>query len=207
MRGDRRRMEQEQRKLKKNGVYRTIAVIYAILALAFTAMLLWLNVLPAKILYPVVALLIVISLFIVPVMYSKRGKSGRKKGAAVFAVALILLFGVGTYYISETIGFFNSITDIVKAKEDFYLVVKAESQYEEASELKGKTIATSSDTGKTYSEARNKLKDEIDAKYDYIDDASEMIESLLQNKYSAVFISAASYDTMKRGQRVYRDRY
>ena len=70
-------MEQEQRKLKKNGVYRTIAVIYAILALAFTVMLLWLNVLPAKILYPVVALLIVISLFIVPVMYSKRGKSGR----------------------------------------------------------------------------------------------------------------------------------
>lgn len=199
MRSDRRRMEQEQRKLKKNGVYRTIAVIYAILALAFTAMLLWLNVLPAKILYPVVALLIVISLFIVPVMYSKRGKGGRKKGAAVFAVALILLFGVGTYYISETIGFFNSITDIVKAKEDFYLVVKAESQYEEASELKGKTIATSSDTGKTYSEARNKLKDEIDAKYDYIDDASEMIESLLQNKYSAVFISAASYDTMKEG--------
>ena len=80
MRSDRRRMEREQRKLKKNGVYRTIAVIYAILALAFTAMLLWLNVLPAKILYPAVALLIVISLFIVPVMYRKGEKAAAKRG-------------------------------------------------------------------------------------------------------------------------------
>lgn len=199
MRSERRQREREQQKLKKNGAYRTIAIIYTILAAAFIFMLLWLNVLPAKILYPAVALLIIISLFIVPVMYSKRGRRGRKKGAAVFAVILIVIFGVGTYYVSETIGFFNSITDIVKAKEDFYLVVRAESKYEEAADLQGKTIATSSDTGKTYSEARNQLKKEIDAEYEYIDDTPGMIDSLLQNKYPAVFISAASYETMKEG--------
>ena len=103
MRSDRKRQEKERQKQNKNGVYRTIAVIYSILAIAFMVMLLWLNVLPAKILYPVVGVLFLITLFIVPVMYSKKGKRSRKRGAAVFAVILIILFGVGTYYINETI--------------------------------------------------------------------------------------------------------
>ena len=199
MRSDRKRQEKERQKQNKNGVYRTIAVIYSILAIAFMVMLLWLNVLPAKILYPVVGVLFLITLFIVPVMYSKKGKRRRKRGAAVFAVILIILFGVGTYYINETMGFFNNITDVAKAKEDFYVVVKADSKYEEISQLAGKTIATSSTTDKAYAEARNKLKKEINAEYDYIENSSDMIKDLLENKYSAVFISAASYETMKEG--------
>ena len=196
MRSDRKRKEKQ--KQKNNGLYRTIAIIYSILAVAFMVMLLWLNVLPAKILYPVVGLLFLITMFIVPVMYSKRGKR-RKKGATVFALILIVLFGIGTYYINETLGFFNNITDVAKAKEDFYVVVKADSKYEEVSQLAGKTIATSSTTDKAYAEARNKLKKEINAQYEYIDNSSDMIQDLIQNKYSAAFISAASYETMKEG--------
>ena len=59
----------------------------------------WLNVLPAEYLYPLIGVIVVISLFIVPVMYSKNGKKNRKKIAAFFAVLFMVLFGIGTYYI------------------------------------------------------------------------------------------------------------
>ena len=193
MRSDRKKEAQNQ---KKAGIYRIISIIYAILAIIFTVTMLWLNILPEKILYPALAVLVIISLFIVPVMYSPRGKKGRKKGAAVFAVILIIIFGMGTYYAGSTLGFFNSITSVLAEKEDFYLVVKADSSYEEADDVAGMTIATAAAADKTYTEARNKLKEEIKIEYSYVENASDMITGLLNGEYPAAFISAASYETI-----------
>ena len=82
MRSDRKREEKQARKeakrAKSNRFYRVISVIYTVLALCFIGLLLWLNVLPAKYLYTVIGILILISLFIVPVMFSRRGKPKRK---------------------------------------------------------------------------------------------------------------------------------
>ena len=86
MRSDRRReiqaqMEADRKdemKRKGNMFCRTVSVIYTVLAAAFVALLGWLNVLPAKYFWTGVVLLVLASLFIVPVMYSFRGKKGRK---------------------------------------------------------------------------------------------------------------------------------
>ena len=97
MRSDRRReiqaqMEADRKdemKRKGNMFCRTVSVIYTVLAAAFVALLGWLNVLPAKYFWAGVILLALASMFIVPVMYSKRGKKGRKIGATVVAFLLI----------------------------------------------------------------------------------------------------------------------
>ena len=108
-----------------------------------------------------------VSLFIVPVMFSRRGKPGRRKGAMAAAVVLILVFAVGIYYLSVTLNFFGSITNVGGAREDFYLVVQASSGYEEAEDLRGETIGAHTNTETTYAEARNELKDEINIEYEY----------------------------------------
>lgn len=201
MRSDRKKEERiakkEKKASKKNGFCRAIAVIYSILVLCFIGLLLWLNVLPAKYLYTLIGVLIVISIFIVPVMYSHRGKTSRKRGAAFFAIILIITFGIGTYYLSETIGFFDAITEIAQAKEDFYLVVKADSRYKEASQLSGKTIEAYADADSVYSEARNQLKEEINIKYEYVDKLPDLLQNLTDEECPAIFISAASYESMK----------
>ena len=86
MRSDRRREIQAQMEAdrkdemkKKGNIFcRTVSIIYTVLAVAFVVLLAWLNVLPAKYFWAGVVLLAVASLFIVPVMYSFRGKKEEK---------------------------------------------------------------------------------------------------------------------------------
>lgn len=200
MRSDRKKERAENKQnAKKNRFYRILAVIYTLLVVVFAVQLVMINVLPAKYLYPILAVLIAASLFIVPVMYSKNGKKGRKRVATVFALGLLVVFGVGIYYAGETLSFFNSITDIGKAKEDFHVVVLEDSRYEEASDLSGKTVAATTTTDKIYSKAKNELKDQINVKYEYVETNTEMMNGLLEGNHEAIFISAGSYETMQEG--------
>ena len=197
MRSDRYKKEKEKQTAKKNKGFRVLSIIYSILVICFIASLLWLNVLPAEYLYPLIGVIVVISLFIVPVMYSKNGKKNRKKIAAFFAVLFMVLFGIGTYYMTATIGFFNAITSIGGASEDFYLVVKADSSYDEASQLSGETVATYAPADTAYAQAKTKLQDEVNVEYSYIESIPDLLDGLLDEDYPAIFISAATYDTMK----------
>ena len=197
MRSDRYKKEKEKQTAKKNKGFRVLSIIYSILVICFIASLLWLNVLPAEYLYPLIGVIVVISLFIVPVMYSKNGKKNRKKIAAFFAVLFMVLFGIGTYYMTATIGFFNAITSIGGASEDFYLVVKADSSYDEASQLSGETVATYATADTAYAQAKTKRQDEVNVEYSYIESIPDLLDGLLDEDYPAIFISAATYDTMK----------
>ena len=148
MRSDRRReiqaqMEAERRdEMKKKGniFCRTVSIVYTVLAVAFIALLAWLNVLPEKYFWAGVAVLVIASMFIVPVMYSRHGKKGRKIGATVVAFLLIGVFGVGTYYLADTLNFLDEITDIREVTEDYHVIVKADAIYEDISGINGQTV-------------------------------------------------------------------
>jgi len=199
MRNDRRR-EREARKAKKkdermNGFCRILSIIYSILVLAFIGLIVWLNVLPMKYLIAIIVILLLISVFIVPVMYSKHGVPGRKKIATGFAVVLIALFGVGTYYLAATLDFLGDITSLGGSKETFYLLVDKESEYKKAEELSGETIGAYAAPDKNYAQARAMLVDELDVEYKYEEELSLLFENL-DKDYKAIFISAASYESV-----------
>lgn len=89
--------------------------------------------------YPIIAVILVVSLFIAPVMFSRKGKPGRRKGAygrrrsddTLFAAVNFLLF-------RRDAELFGSITSIggARKREEFYLIVKSTSSYEEAEDVK-----------------------------------------------------------------------
>ncbi|MCI8349386.1 MAG: hypothetical protein HFE74_08155 [Firmicutes bacterium] len=203
MRSDRKSEKEFKKQKKKNtkikGFSRFLSIIYTLAVLCFIGLLIWLNVVPAKYLYPIIGILIVISLFIAPVMFSRNGKPGRRKVAMIIASLLIVVFGVGIYYLNTTLDFFNSITSIGGAREDFYLIVNASSSYEEAKDIEGKTVGVHTDTESTYSEAKKELKKEVDIEYEYVNEMPVLIDSLVSGERPAIFISAASYESM-RGQ-------
>ena len=205
MRSDRRReiqaqMEEDRKgemKRKGNIFCRTISIIYTVLAAAFIALLAWLNVLPAKYFWAGVILLALASLFIVPVMYSRRGKKGRKIGATVVAFLLIGVFGVGTYYLADTIDFLGEITSIREVTEDYHVIVKADAIYEDVSGLAGQTLGTYMDNDLNYSEAKAMLQEKVDVEYAYEENVGTALEKLYSGDYPAILISAASYEVLK----------
>ena len=133
MRSERREAREADRRRRAEArgdkIYRVLAIVYTIILVAFIGALIWINVLPAKFLYPLIAVLVLISIFIVPVMYSKYGVRKRKAISSVFAVLLILGFGVGTWDLSDTIDFLGDIAiggNPMDIKEDYHVVVKAD---------------------------------------------------------------------------------
>ena len=205
MRSDRRREIQAQMEAdrkdemkKKGNIFcRTVSIIYTVLAVAFVVLLAWLNVLPAKYFWAGVVLLAVASLFIVPVMYSFRGKKGRKIGATVVAFLLIAVFGVGTYYLADTLNFLGDITSIRQVTEDYHVVVKADFVGEDVSCLSGQTVGTYMDNDLNYSEAKAMLQKEVNVEYAYEDGISTLLEKLYSGEYPAILMSAASYESLK----------
>lgn len=202
MRKDRReeimaQLEADRKKEKqKRGdrFCRTVSVIYTILAAAFIALLLKLNALPEKYLYPAIGILAVASLFIVPVMFSRKGKKGRKIGATIVAFLLIGVFGVGTWYLTDTLNFMEHITKIKQETEDYYVVVPQEGQYEDLSGISGQTVGTYMLNDTSYSEAKAKLQEKVAVEYAYEEDFQTLMQKLLDGSYPAVFVPAANYD-------------
>ncbi len=207
MRRDRReeilaQLEAEKRAEKKkrgNGFCRVLSIVYTILAVAFVALLIKLNALPEKYLYAGIGILVILSIFIVPVMFSKNGKKGRKIGATIMAVLLIAAFGVGSWYLMDTLDFLDNITTVKQAQEDYYVIVKADSLYEDGdlSGLDGQTIGTWMSQDLSYSEAKAKLQDEVNVEYSYEEKAGAAIDKLVADEYPAVFLSAATYQSMR----------
>ena len=205
MRSDRRREIQAQMEAdrkdemkKKGNIFcRTVSIIYTVLAVAFVVLLAWLNVLPAKYFWAGVVLLALASLFIVPVMYSFRGKKGRKISATVVAFLLIGVFGVGTYYLADTLNFLGDITSIRNVTEDYHVTVKADFAGEDVTAIAGQTVGTYMDTDLNYSEAKAMLQNEVSVEYAYEEGLTVVLEKLYSGEYPAILISAASYEGLK----------
>ena len=214
-------LEAEKRASKKGkglAFFRTLAVIYSLLACAFVAILCKLDVLPAKYLYGGIAILVFVSIFIVPVMMSKNGIKSRRNVAAVAAVLLIGAFGVGTYYLVGTMDFLENITEQKDATEDYYVIVRNRAEdtgitettgisenaaqvetqsTEDISVLAGETIVTYMSHELVYSEAKSKLQEQVSVEYAYVDAPKDAISRLLAGEYNGAFVSAASYAGMK----------
>ena len=219
MRSDKREAREAARRQRaaERGLrfYRILAVIYSIIVLAFIGALIWINVLPAKYLYALIAVLLLISVFIVPVMYSRHGIKKRKQISAVFAMVLIAGFGVGTWYLTDTIGFLDDISvggKLTEIKEDYVVVVNNDSVYTDVSQLAGAGVGTWMNSDAAYMKAKDNLQRETAVEYKYLADLNQLFDGLAaggyetisqttgfaeMQEYNAVFVSSAAYESLK----------
>lgn len=219
MRSDRREAREAARReraaARGNKFYRVLSIIYTLILLAFVGALIWINVLPAKYLYALVGVLALISIFIVPVMFSRYGIKKRKQISAVFAVLLIAGFGIGTWYLTDTIGFLGDISvggKLTEIKEDYVVVVDSTTAYEELSQLTGAGIGTHMSQDMNYMQAKDDLQRQVNVEYKYLADLNQLFDGLAaggyetinattgfpeMQEYKAVFISKAAYESLK----------
>ncbi|MFR2966768.1 MAG: LCP family protein [Anaerovoracaceae bacterium] len=62
--------------------------------------------------------------------------------------------------------------------------------------MKGRTIGAQTNTEASYAEARKQLKKKVDVEFEYVSELPALMDSLLEGERPAVFISAASYESM-----------
>jgi len=219
MRSDKREareaMRRQKAEVRGNQFYRILSIIYTLILLAFIGALIWINVLPAKFLYPLIGVLVLISIFIVPVMFSKYGIKKRKQMSAVFSVLLIAGFGVGTWYLTDTIDFLGDIAiggGPKEIKEEYHLIVGSDTAYTDLVQMEGIGVGTHMSSDGAYMEAKDDLQREVSVEYRYVSDLNQLFDGLAAGgcetisettgyaefqEYRAVFVSAAAYESLK----------
>lgn len=200
MRSDRKQQEKKQ-KLKLDASI-ILAVIYIIAVAAFIVSVFMVNVLP---MFYFVILILVLALISFPILRSllrknEKTRSGRepkkakkKTAACVAAVIVILITSIGTYYMGNTLNFFGKISGTSQT-HDYYVVVRADSEYEKLEDIEGKTVSVMKEADEVYTEAQEILRDKVDVELKATGSFDQLAEALINKETEVIFLNSAYYD-------------
>ena len=206
MRSDRKQEEKKQngKKIFTN----VLAILYSLSILVFLVLVFLVNVLPT--LYFVI-LVLVLALASFPILKSllsrprktRSGREGReardpkknknKTAASVFAIILILITSVGSYYMGSTLDFFGKISGGDQT-HNFYAVVRADSSYEDVKDIEGQTVGVMSNSDDVYTEAQDKLKKQVDVSFEEMGSFDDLANDLMNNETEVIFLNSSYYD-------------
>ena len=197
-----RRKNREDKTAERKGGRRPfhiiLIIVYLLLMICFSAMLIWLNVLPMKYLIPVLAVILVGSFFVVMFLNIRKKRSKRRIAGTVIAIIAIIVYGIGSYYIYSTQDLFSKISTIGKATEDYYVIVPAEDAA--AAKTVGLDIIMGDDvyvfksSEESYLEARERLADHVEINFEEGKNSIEISELMMDGGCDALFMSNTYYN-------------
>lgn len=196
------RKQEEKQRNNKNKFTFILGIVYTITVLAFLITTFIVNVLP---IFYFVILIVVLVLISLPILISlfKNGRlkrSGRevkepkkKTVASIFAVIMILIMGIGTYYMANTLDFFGKIS-ADKQTHNFYVIVKADSKYERLEDIDGSTVGIQKYEDDIYKEAQQNLKDKVSVDFEAVGNFDDLAKALLNGSNEVIFMNSAYYE-------------
>ncbi len=195
MRADRKKKEKENK--KKLNFYKILLAIYVLVTALFMITLARLNILPVLYLTIMAVVLAGVSVPIIRSLVKKitLSSEGVKKvtASSVLAVIMIIVLGFGSFYIGGTLDFFSKISGS-KQVQNFYLVVKAESDYTRVKDIEGKTVGIMTQSSTAYKEAQEKLGNKVNVEFELAGNYDVLAEKLLYDGYEVIFLNSAYYE-------------
>lgn len=194
-------MRQDRHEKKKSGgAFRTFtkiwSIFYILVTIVFFSFFVYMDVLAMKYVCMAAGLIVVILILTFPALFFKRFKNSRRIISLIISIALIGAYGAGIVYINGTIDFMDKVTTVKEQTEPYYVLAKADSSYDGAESVRGKTVQTFLTNEINYSEAKNMLQEETGVDYEMIEDLSALASGVLDETYELIFISEAHYTTM-----------
>lgn len=175
-----------------------LIIVYLLLMICFSAMLIWLNVLPMKYLIPALAVILVGSFFVVMFLRLRKKHSKRRVAGTVIAIIAIIVYGIGSYYIYSTQDLFSRISTIGQSTEDYYVIVPAEDAAEAKTVgldlIMGDDVYVFKSSEEPYLEARERLADHVEINFEEGKNSIEISELMMDGGCDALFMSSTYYD-------------
>ena len=140
-------MRQDRHEKKKSGgAFRTFtkiwSIFYILVTIVFFSFFVYMDVLAMKYVCMAAGLIVVILILTFPALFFKRFKNSRRIISLIISIALIGAYGAGIVYINGTIDFMDKVTTVKEQTEPYYVLAKADSAYDGAESVRGKTVQT-----------------------------------------------------------------
>ena len=189
--------KKRKRTSKRKPLPVALAVIYLIMAAAFSAMLIWLNMLPLAYLLTALTLVVLVSLLIIAWLLGKRVTAGHRIAGLILSVVFIVIFCVGTVYIYSTQDLVSKITTIGKSTEEYYVVVRdSDKKREKIDDIAGDVVYMPDVDTKSSEEASTMLKDKVDVSFKKTGNALKMDNKLKKKDYDVLLLSNSYYEML-----------
>lgn len=170
---------------------KVIAIILGFSSLFFIGMIAHLDVLPTKYLLLAILLIVIIAGGCGLLLAHQKTKAIIKVPVNIIAIIFSCVYLVGGGYIAEASGFLDSLKPVEYVSEQYYLIVKNDSVFQDIKDLKNKTVGTFDEGIELYREAVKKLNDTISANLEPVKSIHAMTEGVLSGEFDAAFLSAA----------------
>ena len=178
--------------------WKTVLGIQGIATIALLIALKVLDVLPIWLFIIVAVLLIAILVGVAFLMKPVKGR-GRKKAKTknklgkLLSLVLSIVMAIGTIYITKTQGFLNDLQSVGEISR-VSVMVMADSEYDEVTDIKGQTIYADTTTSKDMmDEAVAALEKEVSVTIKSTVDYSKMANALYSGDVKAIFVDEACY--------------
>lgn len=199
------RLKRKQEEKKEQGNKRFAAILAVIYIIAIAALLVitfMVGVVPMKYFAVIIAVLLIISFFILRSLLRKPGRPGKgnkppkeskKRAASIVAIIMILISGVGTYYMANTLDFFGKISGTQQTHE-YYVIVRADSDYDSLNDIDGQTVGLMDLDDDIYTDAQDRLKAKAEVDFETIGSFDTLASALISGQSDVIFMNSAYYD-------------
>lgn len=185
---------------------KVVAIILGFSSLFFIGMLAHLDVLPTKYLLLAIVLIIIIAGGFSLLLVHRKTSAIVKTPVNVLSIIFSCIYLVGGGYIAEASGFLDSLKPQEYVSEQYYVIVKNDSSFQDIKDLKDKTVGTFDEGIELYEEAVKKLDSTISVNLEAVKSVHAMTESLLSGEFDAAFLSAVHKSVIDEDSADFREK-
>ncbi len=175
-----------------------IGLLLIITDIIFMSLMAVLNILPGIYTAVIFVVLIGLTILVFKLLSCRRETTKQRKAGVIISIVMILLLGVGSFYLFDTYAAFRNMSDEDKQYEDFYVVVLKDSDYRRVGDIDSETVFVHQSNSSAYEEAQSLLLEEIDVTYEesggYMDLRSRLIDDEGNENDEIIFLSSSNYD-------------
>ncbi len=177
---------------KLNIFFKIIAFIYVIITALFYISVLRMNLLPTT----YIIVLTIAEIIFTLAMVVGLGKKHKTYKLNIFCMIIVLLLsGVYIYvtnYTNATTDFLGNVFQDVIETEEYYVVVRKNSNYEQIEDIQNEDVYLFQLT----EEESNQLTEQVEVNFQNSDDLIKMGEELIDGEIDIIYISASQYDIL-----------
>lgn len=181
----------EKKKIRKFS--KGLSIIALLVLAVFLFLLYKMDVLPARYFSLIAGVLGFLEAIYLLTCLNRRIKVGILVFMDIIAIIAIIIEGYAGWKLYQTYDFLHNDMQVQETKDIYYIVVNSESEFDSLKSIDGKIINYYNDS-EDYETLKNNVKAKVSAVMNEVEDYSELIDSVLNDKTKIILIDESSYD-------------
>ncbi len=193
-----KKTKKEKKKLGKRFkiICSAVFLLFALAGISLLSILFSIGFLPEIYLFTLAAVLAFFLVLFGVFTFSKKFRKVAKSITIFFEVCFIVLFCLAFAYVDKTTGFVSGLIAKDYQIEEYYIIVKTDSDFEKTEDLNSHTIATYTDSmSENYQKALDEFAKKTTAEQKTYDDFSDASFAFLKGEANALFLKGSLKST------------